>query len=155
MLVLLAMVVVLSVRCASGGTSREVLRLRGLVLQLQMQLENLQISQLPGPAPVDSQGSFDQTLMCVDAKLLQLSHESSRVQQMLEMVQSQMSETKHLDQLVELATRMSENTTQTLESQKHYEKIHKQCLEKSSGDSWHESSYAGVWPRPQEGLPVA
>ena len=130
MLAFLAMVVVLGVKCAIGGTSREVLRLRGLVLQLQMQLENLQTSTLTGPAPSDSQGSADQTLMCVDAKLLQLAHESSRVQQMLEMLQGQMSESNHLDQLVQLATRMSENTTQTLESQKHYEKIHKQCLEK-------------------------
>ena len=130
MLVFLAVVVVLSVRCASGGTSSEVLRLRSLVLQLQTQMEDLQTSHLTGPGPSDSQGAPEQTLMCVDAKLLQLAQESSRVQQMLEMLQGQMSETKHLDQLVELATKVSENTSHTLESQKHYEKIHKQCLEK-------------------------
>ena len=78
------MVVALSVRCASGGTSREVLRLRSLVLQLQTQMEAIQAAHHAGPAPSDSQGITEQTLMCVDAKLLQLAQESSRVQQMLE-----------------------------------------------------------------------
>ena len=130
MLAFLTVVVILSVRCASGGTSREILRLRSLVLQLQTQMENLQNSSLAGPGPSDAQGVSEQTLMCVDAKLLQLGQENSRIQQMLTTLQDQMSETKHLDQLVELASKVSENTSHTLESQKHYEKIHKQCLEK-------------------------
>ena len=129
MLVLITMVVILSVKCATGGAAREILRLRSVVLQLQTQMENLQHSGLAGPAP-DSQGASEQTLMCVDAKLLQLGQESSRIQQMLTVLQDQMSDTKHLDQLVELASKVSENTAHTLESQKHYEKLHEKCLEK-------------------------
>ena len=129
-LMLLAAVVALSLRCASGGVSREILRLRSLVLQLQTQLESLQAPAQDGSAASDSQGIPEQTLMCVDAKLLQLGQESSRIHQMVTTLQDQMSDNRHLDQLVELASKVSENTFQTLESLKHYEKFHKQCLEK-------------------------
>ena len=80
------------------------------------------------PTAVTDSTSLEPTLLCMDAKLLQLGQESNRLQQTLADLQAQREGDKYLDQLVATASRVAENTAHNLEAIKQQEKTLKHCL---------------------------
>ena len=129
--VLLTMLVLfLSVQCVGRRTTHEILKLHGAVALLQKQFEEL---DLPSLDPV-GQGSasspktyLEPTLVCIDAKLLQLGQESAHIEKMVLDLRSQQDDAQHANRLVELASKIAETTVQSYEVIMQHEKLLNKC----------------------------
>ena len=118
---LLALVLFLSAQCAGRRTTHEILKLHGAVALLQQKLDELDLPSLDpvGPNSASSpKPNLEPTLVCIDAKLLQLGQESAHIEKMVLDLKSksQQDDAQHADRLVELASKIAETTVPKLRS---------------------------------------
>ncbi|OLP85916.1 hypothetical protein AK812_SmicGene33047 [Symbiodinium microadriaticum] len=114
----MGLVIFLSTRSAGNRAAREVLKLHSTVALLQQKLEELDLPPLDPASPsLRSKVSYDwePTLTCIDAKLLQLGQECSYIEKLVQELKSLQTDQKNVDRLVELATKVAETSSQSLE----------------------------------------
>ena len=127
---LLALGFFLGAQCAGRRTTHEFLKLHAAVTLLQQKFDDLDLPSLDSVGP-DSAPSpkpdLEPTLVCIDAKLLQLGQESTHIEKMVLDLKSQQDDARHADRLVELASKIAETTIQSYEVIMNHEKLLTKC----------------------------